>query len=170
MEYSPGQSRGGTPIGVRIPAGMRGRAQQHGRLATASVGVPFPFFLLARRKRRTKRRHHPFYSSLLSLRASHRGVGAKARDASCRENESAHPPPLSRGRMKQKDITCAAACLPALCVPEPHIRGNVPPPKRPRINRGAARVMRRRARCLVDRLARRRVHVSAGRRIENHLE
>jgi hypothetical protein len=24
---------------------MRGRAQQHGRLATASVGVPFPFFI-----------------------------------------------------------------------------------------------------------------------------
>ena len=29
---------------MRIPAGMRGRAQQHGRFGVASVGVPFPFF------------------------------------------------------------------------------------------------------------------------------
>jgi hypothetical protein len=28
---------------------MRGRAQQHGRLATASVGVPFPFVFLSLR-------------------------------------------------------------------------------------------------------------------------
>jgi hypothetical protein len=39
-----GQSRGGTPIGVRALLSAR-PCQQHGRLDQASVGVPFPFFL-----------------------------------------------------------------------------------------------------------------------------
>ena len=36
------QSRGGTPIGVRLLLEAR-PCQQHGRLDTASVGVPYPF-------------------------------------------------------------------------------------------------------------------------------
>ena len=51
MRYSPGQNRGGTPIGVRLLLKAR-PCQQHGRLATASVGVPFPFFFAAWRSER----------------------------------------------------------------------------------------------------------------------
>jgi hypothetical protein len=42
MEYSLGQSRGGTPIDVRILLDAR-PCQQHGTRINASVGVPLPY-------------------------------------------------------------------------------------------------------------------------------
>jgi hypothetical protein len=48
MRSPLGQSRGGTPIDVRILLGAR-PCQQHGRLDNASVGVPLPFLMLGER-------------------------------------------------------------------------------------------------------------------------
>jgi hypothetical protein len=40
-----GESRGGTPTGVRIPLDAR-PCQRHGTMMIASVGVPLPYFWL----------------------------------------------------------------------------------------------------------------------------